>query len=110
MLKKFSALAMLTCILTLAPAKVRALETDKAAHLGVSYALNTAFYGFNKKALHMDRTNALVFAAFYTLALGFTKEMMDAVERGDERFNGQDMLFNTIGTGLSIGTCIMFEF
>jgi hypothetical protein len=87
-----------------------ALESDKAAHLGISYALNTAFYGFNKKALKMDTKNALLFSAFTTLALGFTKEMMDAVERGDERFDSHDFFYDVLGTGLSVGTCLVFEF
>lgn len=87
-----------------------AIDTDKSAHLATSYMLNTAFYGFYHKAFRMPRPEALIFSAFTTLAIGFTKEAMDAIERGDERFDGKDMFYNVLGTGLSVGTVLVFDF
>ena len=102
---------LLTIALILAglstPAKA---DTDSATHFGVSYALQTTFYGFNRRALRLERVPALGFAAFTTLAIGFTKEYLDALERGDERIDGRDMLYNMLGMGASIGTCLIFEF
>lgn len=84
-------------------------STDKLAHFGVSFALNTAMYGFYSKMFGMKKDQAVLFAALTTLTLGFAKEAGDAVER-DGKFDYKDMLANTAGVGSSAGFIFVFDF
>lgn len=95
-------------ILLLLSTQCFAIETDKAAHIGTSYAIQTASYGLAKKAFKMDQTNAIIFSAFTTFMVGFTKEMMDAGKT--RRLDMGDLGANVAGQALSIGTVLMFDF
>lgn len=99
------ALVLLTALALLLPSNALASDgTDKAAHLGVSYAINTISYGLVKGAFRLDRTQALVVSAFTTLLVGAVKESMD------RDFDAGDMGHNILGTALSVGTVLVFEF
>lgn len=104
MQKQLLTLLIVSFVLTHAPAKGHALETDKAAHLGIAYTINTAAYGFYKKGFRMNRFEAFLFAAFATSAICLTKEMLDP------RFDEQDLVYDGIGMGLSGFTVFAFEF
>lgn len=85
-----------------------AIETDKAAHIGTSYAIQTASYGLAKKAFGMKKTDAIIFSAFTTFMVGFTKEMLDAGKT--RHLDMGDVGANVAGQALSIGTVLMFDF
>jgi len=80
-------------------------ETDKAAHFGVSYALQTWGYGFSKKALRLSKTEAIIFSVFTSLIVTTAVEYMPG-----NRFDGRDILANTLGIGAATGTILMFDF
>lgn len=101
-MKKFVLYLLLTCVPGFG------LETDKAAHLGTSYAIQTATYGLAKKAFRMKRTDAVIFSAFATFLIGFTKEVLDSGKYG--KLDAGDIAANALGQGLAVGTIFMFEF
>jgi len=87
--------------------EARAIETDKAAHFGVSYAFQTTMYGFSKKAFRMEKTDALIFSAFTTILLTTAAEYMGGP---GSRVDGGDIKANILGTGAASATILMFDF
>lgn len=82
----------------------QAIETDKAAHFGISYAANTFAYGWYKNAFRMDKKTSKIFAAFTTIMFTTAAEYMDS------RVDGGDIAANVLGTAASTGTILMFDF
>ena len=81
-------IALLTLLALVFPTTAHADHNDDVhltAHVGASFALDTFFYGFNKKALHMDNTSAKVFAGFTTVLVG-------ALYKASENASGHDMI------------------
>lgn len=80
------------------------IPTDKAAHFGVSYALQTVGYGFFKSQGY-DKTDSIAFSFLGTFAAGMLWEIVGPtpVSRGD-------VLANTLGQAASIGTVFAFDF
>lgn len=85
-----------------------AIETDKAAHLGTSYALQTFTYGMAHKAFKMDKIDSIVFSTVTVFMVGFTKEMLDGGKT--RKVDLGDIGANAAGQALSIGTILMFDF
>lgn len=84
-----------------------AVETDKAAHFGISYAMQTTTYGFARKAFRMEKTDALIFSLFSTVLLTTAAEYMGGP---NSHFDGGDIQANILGAGVSAGTVLMFDF
>lgn len=78
---------------------------DKAAHFGAAYALQTFGYGFSKKALRLNHTDALIFSAFSVFVFSTALEYMPG-----NRFHSKDILANGIGIGAASATILMFDF
>lgn len=87
------------------PAPAQAESVDKAAHFGVSYALQTWSYGFSRKGLRLPRTQAHVFAFALTAFAGLAWEVA-----GSGRPDPADVLANTLGSGAAMLTIEMFDF
>lgn len=83
----------------------QAAETDKVAHFGVSYALQTWMYGFSKKAFRLKKTDAMIFATFTTLIVTTAAEYMPG-----QKFDSKDILANGIGAATANITILMFDF
>lgn len=88
----------------------KAIETDKVAHLGVSYMLTTGFYGLytNMGTDRADLTpaekrTARLFAFASSILVGFVYEMYGNGDPGD-------MLANGAGSALAIGSITLFDF
>lgn len=81
------------------------METDKAAHFGVSYAIQSGMYGFSKKAFRLKKSEALIFAAFTTALITTAAEYMPG-----NTFDSKDILANGIGIGAASMTILMFDF
>jgi len=84
-----------------------AVETDKAAHFGVSYALQTGMYGLSKKAFRLKRDEALVFSIVTTLLVTSAAEYMGGP---NSKVDGKDILANGLGIGAASATILMFDF
>jgi len=84
-----------------------AVETDKAAHFGISYAFNTGMYGLSKKAFRLKQKDAMIFAAFTTIVLSTAAEYMGGP---GSRVDGGDIKANILGTAASSVTILMFDF
>ena len=82
-----------------------AIERDKAAHFGVSYALQTGMYGLSKKAFRLKRDEALVFSIVTTLLVTTAVEYMPG-----NQFDSKDILANGLGIGAASATILMFDF
>ncbi|NBW11480.1 MAG: hypothetical protein EBR82_25965 [Caulobacteraceae bacterium] len=83
----------------------QAVETDKAAHFGVSYAFQTWMYGFSKKAFRLKKTDAIILATFTTLIVTTAAEYMPG-----QTFDSKDILANGIGAATANITILMFDF
>lgn len=83
------------------------METDKVAHFGVSYALQTGMYGFSRKALRLDKTDALIFSMFTVALITTAAEYMGGPQ---SRVDGGDIKANLLGVGASALTIRMFDF
>lgn len=80
-------------------------ETDKVAHFGVSYALQTGMYGISKKALRLSKGEAIVFSLFATMLVTTAAEYMPG-----NKFDSKDILANGLGAGAATATILMFDF
>ena len=79
------------------------LTTDKVAHFGLSYAIQTASYGALKN--DFDRVDALILSTLGTFAAGICWEAF-----GSTPPNKGDILANTLGQAAAVTTIIRFEF
>ncbi len=88
------------------------LETTRgAAHIGVSFALETLTYGFYSKAFTMPRPQALYFSILTTIVIGLTykeMELMNTPGKGSGDL-GRSMLQNAIGTGIAVGGICVYQ-
>jgi len=82
-------------------------ETDKVAHFGVSYALQTGMYGLSKKAFRLKKDEALVFSIFTTVLVTTAAEYMGGP---NSKVDGKDILANGLGIGAASATILMFDF
>jgi predicted small secreted protein len=80
-------------------------ETDKVAHFGVSYALQTGMYGLSKKAFRLKKSDALIFSIFATMLVTTAAEYMPG-----QKFDKRDILANGLGVGAASATILMFDF
>jgi len=80
------------------------IGTDKVAHFGTSFMMQTVGYGLVKKLITEDRFEAVVLTAVIVLGIGAFKEMWDSPP------DANDILANTIGVGTAIGATFVFEF
>lgn len=94
---------LIACSLSSVAVATSRPDESAAAHIGTAYAINTISYGAWRK-IGMSRTEATLFAAFTTSIVGAVKEFHDYEP------NGNDLLLNTVGIGLSAGTVFVFGF
>lgn len=80
------------------------VPTDKVAHFGLSYAIQTTGYGVLKNQ-GFDKVDSVVLSALGTFALGVCWEAF-----GTTPPNKGDVLANTLGQAAAITTIITFEF
>ncbi len=80
-------------------------DTDKAAHFGASYALQTGMYGLSKKAFRLSKGEALLFSIFATALITTSIEYMPG-----NNFDSRDILANGLGIGAASATILMFDF
>jgi predicted nucleic acid-binding Zn ribbon protein len=80
------------------------IPTDKAAHFGISYALQTTGYGV-LKGKGFDKTDSIILSARATFGLGLCWESF-----GPTPPNKGDVLANTLGQAAAITTIISFDF
>jgi hypothetical protein len=80
-------------------------ETDKVAHFGVSYAIQTGMYGLSRKAFRLSKGEALVFSLFTTMLFTTAAEYMPG-----NQFDGKDILANGLGAVTASATILMFDF
>lgn len=83
------------------------VETDKAAHFGVSYALQTGLYGLSKKAFRLKKGDALIFSIFTAAVLTTAAEYMGGP---NSRVDGGDIKANLLGIGAAAITISVFDF
>lgn len=76
------------------------------AHAGASFALQTGFYGVNKKWLGMDPVPAEMLAAVFTLGVGLAYKSSENYPSN----TGRAMLYNSLGVGTAIVTHVTFKF
>lgn len=82
-----------------------AQDTDKVAHFGVSYALQTGLYGLSKKAFRLEKTDAIIFSMFATMLFTTAAEYMPG-----QTFDSKDILANGLGATTATATILMFDF
>jgi len=80
------------------------IPTDKAAHFGVSYALQTVGYG-TLKSRGFDKTDSIILSAIATFGLGVCWEAF-----GPTPPSKGDILANTLGQAAAVTTIITFDF
>lgn len=83
------------------------METDKVAHFGVSYAIQTGLYGFSKRALRLNKKDALVFSIFTAALITTAAEYMGGPQ---SPVDGGDIKANLLGIGAASITIHMFDF
>lgn len=96
---------LLILVLLLSGLTGQAVERDKAAHFGASYALQTWTYGFSRKAFRLNKTEALIFSVFTSLIVTTAVEYMPG-----QTFDVGDIKANALGIGASVLTIKMFDF
>jgi hypothetical protein len=77
-----------------------------SAHTGVSFALQTGFYGINSRWLGMDNEAAQVVGFLETMAVGWVYKDL----QGFPSDTGRAMGFNALGAGSAILTQVTFRF
>ena len=106
--------------------KTQGIATDKAAHFGVSFTLQTMFYGLTKKVLRLDRNRhgnkvpvttsdrlkANLIAAFPVAMIGIMKEYVDlnGCRKNECRLDAGDLLADGLGIVTFIGFSFAFDF
>lgn len=93
-------LTILTLFVSL---NAQAVDTDKAAHLGISYMATTLTYG-SFKAMGVD--NKVVGSIFAGTLVGMVTTMK---ELADKKRDDGDFAHNALGIGLSVGTILVFD-
>ena len=80
------------------------IPTDKAAHFGISYAVQTTGYGV-LKGKGFDKIDSIILSSLATFGLGVCWEAF-----GPTPPNKGDVLANTLGQAAAIITIISFDF
>ena len=79
---------------------------DKAKHFTVSAALAASGYGLS--AIVFDgRKNRAVLGATFSLGVGYSKEVLDAVGFGTPSW--KDFVWDVIGTGVGVGIAVALD-
>ena len=86
-----------------------AIETDKMAHIGISFMIMTGSYGVYKSVLDIPKLPAFLMAIGTTLLIGFIKERID-MSTQHHSFDSKDLLADVGGTGIAALTIIAFKF
>lgn len=77
------------------------LPVDKAAHVGISWAMNhTAYTICNKITEDKARVECLIGSSVGTLAVGVAKEVLDG-KKNTGREHADDLIADTAGIALS---------
>jgi hypothetical protein len=101
-------LALLALFLIMFSGPVRGdggiLATDKVAHFGLSYAIQTTGYGILKEN-GFDKVDSVILSALGTFALGVCWEAF-----GPTPPNKGDILANSLGQAAAITTILRFDF
>jgi hypothetical protein len=100
-------IAFLLCLCQAAKADDEA-SLHLAAHLGVSYALDTALVGFNAKAFRMEPLQAEVFAGVTTLFIGVLYKAAEVNASTGDTIRATSQ--NALGIGLSVLTRMVFTY
>jgi len=83
----------------------QAIDTDKFAHFGISYALTTVTYGFLTKTLKMNKgISAVLLASCIVSTATSMKELVDPVN------DTNDILANSLGIVSAGITISIFDF
>jgi len=77
------------------------------SHIGNSFALQTVMYGVFRKGVGMNKWEATGFSLVSTLMLTTLYSLNNNVHPDNM---GNTVLMNSIGMGLSAGTCLAFDF
>lgn len=80
------------------------IESDKVAHFGISYALQTASYGIFKQGLQMEKPCALAASVLFTMIVTTAKEMSDSSS------DSGDIFANVLGVTAAYTTIVLFDF
>lgn len=80
------------------------LATDKVAHFGLSYAIQTTGYGILKEN-GFDKVDSVILSALGTFALGVCWEAF-----GPTPPDKGDILANSLGQAAAITTILRFDF
>jgi hypothetical protein len=82
---------------------------DPTADVMLPYGVNLATYGFVSRVFHWDHGDSLLFSTLATLTAGTFAYVVEAADT-HASVNSSGMWRNAIGTGLSAGTALVFEF
>ena len=92
------------CVFALIAPQLAFSETDSSinttAHISTSFALQTVFYGFNEKVLHLSKLDSELIALMETLAIGGFSAPLNSAATFE----------NTAGAFTAIATHIVFKF
>ncbi|NBP13537.1 hypothetical protein EBU95_03945 [bacterium] len=80
------------------------LETDKVAHFGLSYAIQTGTYGVFKHTLKLEKPQSVMISFLTTVLITSAKEGFDS--KGDYG----DVFANVLGASAASATILMFDF
>ena len=97
-------LLLLLSIPFIAKADNGLIPTDKVAHFGVAYAIQTAGYGLLKNR-GFDKTDTIILSALATFGLGICWEAF-----GPTPVSKGDVFANTLGQAAAIATILRFDF
>ncbi len=97
-------LILILAIVTLFGRPAWGIESDKAAHLGVSHLITTGTYGLCKAMGIEDRG----FSVF--MAIGLASLVAVSKELSDPKFDSRDLLYDGIGIGTGTLFIYTFEF
>ncbi len=95
---------VLLTVMTLFVRPCAAIETDKAAHFGLSHMVTTATYGICKAMGIEDRGFNLFMAVSVASIVGLSKEF------SDRKFDKNDLLYDGLGIGSSVLFVYTFNF
>lgn len=87
-------------VLILPCGTARAIEEDKVAHFGMSYALTVGGYIFAKNVFHLkeqEKFKALLFAVSLSFTVGVVKEAIDAIRCNSWKLDGADLRADALG-------------
>lgn len=80
------------------------IGTDKVAHFGISYAIQTASYGIIKQNFNIKKPYALLASFVFTVLVTTAKEM------SDPHFDKKDVFANVLGATAASASIVLFDF